>query len=281
MCKQGKNHPSNVSASLTKAAEEKQRNSSRSSKGKSVAASKPLPPPGPRETAAIEHARARVKARKNRFALHEERKEGNVSLGPEHSDLEGYGKRLLDAFGTSSIDFAEMEARRLSKGLGQSNSAPADIKVLNSALAVVDGIQPENEVEAMLASQMAMTHALTMQAMMRAHWAEYQAEYQTAGNLAIKLSRTFTMQMEALSKLRRGGEQTVRVEHVHVHNGGQAIVGAISHPGGGGVALRNQNQPHATGDAGALVLAAGAPMLCQDPKREAVPVAPGEGEGPL
>jgi hypothetical protein len=34
-------------------------------------------------------------------------------------------------------------------------------------LAVVDGISPENE--AMLASQMAMTHALTMQAMMRAH----------------------------------------------------------------------------------------------------------------
>jgi hypothetical protein len=222
-----------------------------------------------------------VKARKNRFALHEERKGGKLSLGPEHSDLEGYGKRLLDAFGTSSINFAEMEAKRLSKGLGQSNSAPADTQVLNAALAVVDGIQPENEVEAMLASQMAMTHALTMQAMMRAHWAEYQPEYQLVGNLAIKLSRTFTMQMEALSKLRRGGEQTVRVEHVHVHNGGQAIVGAVNHPGGGGVSIGSHNQPHATGDAGALVPAAGASVLCQDPEREAVPVASSEGEGSL
>ena len=35
--------------------------------------------------------------------------------------------------------------------------------------------------------------------------------------MAIKLLRTYTAQLEALAKLRRGGEQTVRVEHVHVH----------------------------------------------------------------
>jgi hypothetical protein len=279
MHKQSKQRFAKGSASVPETAEAKGGNSSRSRKSKKVSAATPLP--GPREAAAIEHARARVKARKSRFALHEDRKEGKLSLGPEHSDLEGYGKRLLDAFGTSSIDFAETEARRLSKGLGQSNSAPADIQVLNAALAALDGVQPENEVEAMLASQMALTHALTMQAMMRAHWAEYQPEYQVAGNLAIKLSRTFTMQMEALSKLRRGGEQTVRVEHVHVHSGGQAIVGAVSHPGGSGGAVRIDNQPHATGDAGALALAAGAPMLCQDPERDAVPVASGEGEDSL
>jgi len=242
----------------------------------------PLPAPGPRERAAIEKARARVKAKKKRFALHEDRTDkGGLLLGPTHSDLDGYTQRLIDAFGTDSTDFAETEMRRLSKGLGANNESPASIKVLNAALAVVDGISPENEVEAMLASQMAMTHALAMQAMMREHWAEYQPEYQTAGNLAVKLSRTFTMQMEALSKLRRGGEQTVRVEHVHVHSGGQAIVGAVNHPGGGGGAIQIDNQLDATGDAGTLALAAGAPLLCQNPEREAVPVAAGEGEGPV
>jgi hypothetical protein len=31
--------------------------------------------------------------------------------------------------------------------------------------------------------------------------------------------------------LRVGGEQNIRVEHVHVHEGGQAIVGAVNtHP---------------------------------------------------
>ena len=33
--------------------------------------------------------------------------------------------------------------------------------------------------------------------------------------------RTFAVQLVALAKLLRGGEQTVRVEHVHVHAGGR------------------------------------------------------------
>jgi hypothetical protein len=244
-------------------------------------APKPKAAPGPREVAAIENARSRVHARKKRIGFEEKRANGKLEIGPGHSDLEGYSYRLRDAFGTDSFDFAQTEALRLSRGLGPKNGNPASIEVLNAALAVVDGISPENEVEAMLASQMAMTHVLTMQAMTRAHWAEYQPEYQLAGNLAVKLSRTFTMQMEALSKLRRGGEQTVRVEHVHVHNGGQAIVGAVNHPGGGGVVIGNQNQPHATEDTGALVLAAGAPVLCQDPEWETLPVTAGERQNPL
>jgi hypothetical protein len=241
-----------------------------------------LPEPGETEKAAIEESVRRVSTRRPRLAAKFGKNEtGGLSVGNNHADGRGWTDRMLDAFGTRSHAFAETEMLRLVKGLGSSNAKPATQDTLNTALAVIDGIQPENEVEAMLASQMAMTHALTMQAMMRTHWTEFQPEYQLAGNLAIKLSRTFTMQMEALSKLRQGGEQTVRVEHVHVHNGGQAIVGAVNHPGGGGVVIGNQNQPHTTGDAGALVLAAGAPVLCQDPEWEAVPVSPGQREGSL
>ena len=36
------------------------------------------------------------------------------------------------------------------------------------------------------------------------------------------------VKIEVLAKLRRGGEQTVRVEHVHVHSGGQAVAGHVS-----------------------------------------------------
>ena len=45
--------------------------------------------------------------------------------------------------------------------------------------------------------------------------------------LATKLLRTYTMQVEALQHYRGKGQQKIRVEHVHVHSGGQAIVGAI------------------------------------------------------
>jgi hypothetical protein len=48
-----------------------------------------------------------------------------------------------------------------------------------------------------------------------------------------KLARTFTTQMEALKRYRTGGQQRVTVEHVHVHQGGQAIVGHIESRGEG------------------------------------------------
>lgn len=242
----------------------------------------PMPAPGSGERAAIRESSGRVVARRPHFSARLEHKEGGtLEVGYNHSDCRGWTDRMMDAFGTRSRAFAETEMLRLVKGLASSNSTAPTQDALNAALAVIDGIRPENEVEAMLASQMAMAHVLTMQAMARTHWTDNIPEYQTAGNLALKLSRTFTMQIEALAKLRRGGEQTVRVEHVHVHNGGQAIVGAVGHPGGGGGAVRIGNQPHATHDPGALTLAAGAPLLCQDPQRDALPVAPSEGEGPL
>ena len=54
-------------------------------------------------------------------------------------------------------------------------------------------------------------------------------------NQGVRLLQTFTAQMEALQKYRgKSTQQKVTVEHVHVHQGGQAIVGAVNHQGGGG-----------------------------------------------
>jgi hypothetical protein len=107
---------------------------------------------------------------------------------------------------------------------------------LNAAVAVLNGARPRDEIEAMLASQMAVTHALAMDLLGRVKQSPTVPYMETCANLATKLQRTFVAQVEALSKLRRGGEQKVTVEHVHVHAGGQAIVGAVTQaaPGGGG-----------------------------------------------
>ncbi len=48
-----------------------------------------------------------------------------------------------------------------------------------------------------------------------------------------KLARTFTAQVEALKRYRTGGEQKVTVQHVTVNEGGQAVVGNVSHSAGG------------------------------------------------
>src|SRR5215204_90939 len=61
---------------------------------------------------------------------------------------------------------------------------------------------------------------------------------------ANKLSRTYTALLEALNRHRGKGQQKVTVEHVHVHAGGQAVVGTVETPGGRDRA-NPEDQPHA------------------------------------
>jgi hypothetical protein len=52
--------------------------------------------------------------------------------------------------------------------------------------------------------------------------------------------RTYTLQVEALARKRRKGEQTVNVKHVHVHAGGQAVVGNVTQKAGRGITKNEQ-----------------------------------------
>ena len=47
-------------------------------------------------------------------------------------------------------------------------------------------------------------------------------------NFATKMLRTFISQVETLKRYRGGGEQKMIVEHVHVNEGGQAVVGTVN-----------------------------------------------------
>jgi hypothetical protein len=46
---------------------------------------------------------------------------------------------------------------------------------------------------------------------------------------AARLLRAYAMQFEAYRRLRHGGDQYVRVEHVHINEGAQAVIGNV-HP---------------------------------------------------
>ena len=104
----------------------------------------------------------------------------------------------------------------------------------NNSVALLEGIQPRDEVEGMLAIQMIAVHNIAMETMKRA-MITGQTCQGTEGNVnnATKMLRTFTAQMEALKRYRTGGQQKVIVEHVNVNQGGQAIVGAVSTGGRG------------------------------------------------
>jgi hypothetical protein len=129
---------------------------------------------------------------------------------------------------------------------------------------------------------MTATHSLAMEMLGRTRRAETTELMQARGALATKLLRTFTAQTEALAKIKRGGEQTVRVEHVHVYRGGQAIVGAVSnrHTEGGGDDEKG-NQAYGTDDARAFTVAPGAPLLGPNSVGDALPEACGERQKAL
>ena len=195
-----------------------------------------------------------------------------------HSDQRGWQEMMLDAFGTTSFDFVSKELGRLDAAHRNAGEAYSDPQDLNAALAAIAGAKPENELEAMLVAQMTATHALAMKQIGHARRAEHLAQQDSHGSLATKLLRTFTMQAEALVKLRRGGEQTVRVEHVHVHSGGQAIVGQVT---GTGREDGRGRQADGTIDARALAFAPGAAVLGEDAGRDAVPEAGCKGQEAL
>ena len=47
------------------------------------------------------------------------------------------------------------------------------------------------------------------------------------GSTAARLMRAYATQVEILRRLRNGGQQFMRVEHVNVNDGGQAVIGNV------------------------------------------------------
>jgi hypothetical protein len=213
------------------------------------------PPPNPVERAEIEKARKRTKARAPRIVMHVENrgKAGSV-VYPAHSDDEGHDYRLADAFGTRSLQFVYS----MLKGLGNATEdhslnhgllpGSPDQLALNAALAVIDGVRPKDEIEAMLAAHMAVTNIALLELGARTRKAIAGHPYEgngikrldVLGGLTNRFMRTFTMQVEALARKRRKGDQNIRVKHVHVYAGGQAVVGNVSHRGGRGYRKNEQ-----------------------------------------
>src|SRR3984893_13842840 len=243
-------------------------------------------PPNRIEKAQIEKAKTRTKRRFPRIAMHiEDRRVGARVIYAHHSDDQGQEYRLADVFGTRSRYFVQAMLNSLGKAtedhsqtLGLTPGSP-DQDAFNAALAVIDGVRPKDEIEAMLAAHMAVTNLALLELVARTRDAIAGHPYQgdgikrldILGNLTNKFMRNYTMQDEALARKRRkGGEQNVTVKHVHVHSGAQAVVGVVNHRGRRGV-RKNGERPYESEPA-ALAIPESQSMRCADQERESVPV---------
>jgi hypothetical protein len=126
------------------------------------------------------------------------------------------------------------------------------------------GIDPRDELEGMMAAQLIAAHNAAMECYRRAMLPEQTFQGRSeALNQANKLSRTYVTLVEALNRHRGKGQQKVTVEHVHVHAGGQAVVGVVE---GGGDRAKSKDQPHALG------YAPGEKMRSTNKEGDALPV---------
>ena len=147
----------------------------------------------------------------------------NAKISPQR------GKTTL---GVENLDLANMElVSVINAALAPADRTPDKIRAIVSSYQECDTQGP---IEAMLMSQMLTVHKHAMTLMAKASEISTATTSETIMNMANKLMRTFATQVEAFEKLKRGGKQVIKVDHVHVHEGGQAIVGNIQRPAVGG-----------------------------------------------
>lgn len=165
--------------------------------------------------------------------------------------------RLKSIGGSQSDTWNNVLANQTAQSLWVKNSSGEERdRQIAAAVAALVGIAPKDELEGMIAAQLIAAHNAAMECHRRAMLGEQTFEGRRENlNQANKLSRTYAALVEALDRHRGKGQQKVTVEHVHVHAGGQAVVGTVSTPcrPRGGVPNENPIQSHAPSDAGQSV----------------------------
>jgi hypothetical protein len=121
----------------------------------------------------------------------------------------------------------------------------------------------------MLAAQLLAAHNAAMECYRRAMLGEQTFEGRRENlSQANKLSRTYAVLLDALNRHRGKGQQKVTVEHVHVHQGGQAIVGAVNSAGKG--SEKTEGKLDAVRG---IAYEPSTPLRSPDPQWEPVPIA--------
>jgi len=192
---------------------------------------------------------------------------GNVAYCPPPEEFDTSKPILKHLGGSRSDHWNQMLCNQIINSGWFRESMPADERQnqRTAILAFLASVEPGDAVEGMIATQLYASHAAAMECYRRAMLPGQPAEAKQINlTLAAKLTKANATQVEALKKYRSKGQQKVIVEHVHVYQGGQAIVGQLT-PGGSGKNM--EAQPHAVG------YAQSPEMRCANQIREALPVA--------
>jgi len=193
-----------------------------------------------------------------------------ATIAAPHSDQSGQAYALMDTLATTSNAFVTRQLCNLAS-MGGGGAAEPTSNDIGAALAIVGAVEPQNELEAALAVQIAMTHQLAASLTMRAQQSPTIKGMTDYGNLATKAARTFTAQLDALTRLRSGGKQVVEHRHYNIDNrGGQTVVAENMTTGVPGNGPITDTQSHGQGPFGSS-------LPSQNSERDAMPVSAPSG----
>jgi hypothetical protein len=183
----------------------------------------PTPSLTPQQRIVVEKHVAKLKSKA--FELkYEATKEGKIGrAGPDSfTDL----MALIEALGGADPQLAYTIEKQLLNIVREPGKMTAAVQFLQSQ-------KPANEIECLLLTQIFSSHVLAMEFASRSvTYKDPDIAERNAGR-ACRLMRTFAEHLETLNRIRGKGQQKVTVEHVHVHNGGQAVIAPIVVGGGG------------------------------------------------
>lgn len=155
-----------------------------------------------------------------------------------------HSMRLFEALGSRSNGFIDDSLHRISSALRLIGNDDIDSNRVNAAVALVSAVAPQDELEATMAIQMVAANDAALMCFERSRTAQFLEHASAYSNMANKAMRSFALHAEAIAKLRRGGEQVVR--HVHVNEGGQAVIAGTVNTGGCGNG-KSADQSHTSG----------------------------------
>jgi hypothetical protein len=145
----------------------------------------------------------------------------------DHPDSELGDRLMADALGAVDRDAMHGILRQLARA--SSKGRKPDANNLAFMISMVRSIRPRDSIEAMLVAQMVSIHVMAMRCAYHLASAEDVARQDSAARALGRLARVFPAQIDALSRYRTNGEPVITVQNVSVQDGGNAIVGNVTH----------------------------------------------------
>lgn len=162
-------------------------------------------------------------------------RESALAKGPRGTKAPTAGPSKLKAGKEKPrVDRATIATEQLNQQLLKALWIPTDTddetkrSIYTTAQILLDGLNPTDAIEGMLAIQIVATHHAAMECMRRAMIpSDWIQGFELGMKHAAKLMTIYARQVEALDKHRGKGQQKITVEHMNVEAGGQAVVGHV------------------------------------------------------